>query len=35
VGEALRGDDRFERVVFCCFSAASADLHRVAQEAVR
>jgi O-acetyl-ADP-ribose deacetylase len=35
VGGALRGDDRFERVVFCCFSAPSADLHRTALEAVR
>ncbi|HXQ13364.1 MAG TPA: O-acetyl-ADP-ribose deacetylase [Caulobacteraceae bacterium] len=35
VSEALRGDDRFERVVFCCFSAPSADLHRVALEAER
>lgn len=35
VSEALRGDDRFERVVFCCFSAASADLHRRALETIR
>jgi len=35
VSEALRGDDRLERVVFCCFSAPSADLHRVALEAER
>jgi O-acetyl-ADP-ribose deacetylase (regulator of RNase III) len=35
VGEALDGDDRFEQVVFCCFSAASADLHRAALEAAR
>ena len=35
VGAALEGDDHFERVVFCCFSAASADLHRAALEAAR
>jgi len=35
VSEALNGDDHFERVVFCCFSAPSADLHRAALEAVR
>jgi len=33
VGEALAGDERFEKVVFCCFSAPSADLHRAALEA--
>ena len=35
VRAALQSDDRFERVVFCCFSAPSADLHRAALEAVR
>ena len=35
VGAALQSDDRLERVVFCCFSAPSADLHRAALEAVR
>jgi O-acetyl-ADP-ribose deacetylase (regulator of RNase III) len=33
VGEALAGDDAIERVVFCCFSEASAELHRAALEA--
>ena len=33
VGEALAGDERFEKVVFCCFSAPSAVLHRAALEA--
>jgi O-acetyl-ADP-ribose deacetylase (regulator of RNase III) len=35
VRAALQSDDRLERVVFCCFSAPSADLHRAALEAVR
>ncbi len=35
VSDALNGDDHFDKVVFCCFSAASADLHRAALEAVR
>ena len=30
VGEALAGDERFEKVVFCCFSHDSAELHRAA-----
>jgi O-acetyl-ADP-ribose deacetylase (regulator of RNase III) len=33
VRETLAADDRFEKVVFCCFSAPSADLHRMALEA--
>jgi O-acetyl-ADP-ribose deacetylase len=35
VSETLDGDERPGKVVFCCFSAASADLHRAALEAVR
>jgi O-acetyl-ADP-ribose deacetylase (regulator of RNase III) len=35
VSEALLGDGRFEQVVFCCFSAPSAELHRAVLEAVR
>jgi len=35
VSDALAGDDRFEKVVFCCFSAPSADAHRLALEARR
>jgi len=35
VGETLHGDDRFRRVVFCCFSEPSAELHRAALEAAR
>ena len=30
---ALADDDHFEKVVFCCFSAPSAQLHRAALEA--
>ena len=33
VREALDGDARFEKVVFCCFSEPSAALHRAALEA--
>jgi O-acetyl-ADP-ribose deacetylase (regulator of RNase III) len=33
VGAALADDDAIERVVFCCFSEASAALHRAALEA--
>ena len=33
VGEVLKADAGFERVLFCCFSAPSADLHRAALEA--
>ena len=35
VRRALADDDRFEKVVFCCFSEPSAALHRSAMEAVR
>jgi O-acetyl-ADP-ribose deacetylase (regulator of RNase III) len=33
VGEVLAGDDHFEAVIFCCFGARSAALHRAALEA--
>jgi O-acetyl-ADP-ribose deacetylase (regulator of RNase III) len=33
VCEALDGDERFEQVVFCCFSEPSAEAHRLALEA--
>ena len=33
VGAVLADDPRFEKVVFCCFSAPSAELHRAALEA--
>jgi len=33
IGAALASDDAIERVVFCCFSEASAALHRAALEA--
>ena len=33
VGAVLAADDGFDKVVFCCFSEASAALHRVALEA--
>ena len=33
VGEVLKADAGFERVLFCCFCAPSADLHRAALEA--
>jgi O-acetyl-ADP-ribose deacetylase len=32
---ALQQDDRFEKVVFCCFSEPSAALHRAALETAR
>jgi O-acetyl-ADP-ribose deacetylase (regulator of RNase III) len=35
VDDILAGDDHFEKVVFCCFSAPSAEAHRVALEARR
>jgi O-acetyl-ADP-ribose deacetylase (regulator of RNase III) len=35
VGDVLTGDRHFERVIYCCFSAESARLHREALEAVR
>lgn len=34
VAEALAGDDFFRQVVFCCFSADSAQLHRQALAAL-
>jgi O-acetyl-ADP-ribose deacetylase (regulator of RNase III) len=33
VAETLAGDDHFEAVIFCCFSAASVALHEAALEA--
>ena len=35
VREALEGDERFEKVVFCCFSEPSAAAHRSVLEAAR
>jgi O-acetyl-ADP-ribose deacetylase (regulator of RNase III) len=35
VRETLAADDRFEKVVFCCFGEPSAALHRVALETPR
>jgi O-acetyl-ADP-ribose deacetylase (regulator of RNase III) len=33
VSETLASDERFERVLFCCFSQRSADFHHAALEA--
>jgi O-acetyl-ADP-ribose deacetylase (regulator of RNase III) len=34
VAEVLKGEPRLEEVVFCCFGAASAELHRAALRAL-
>ena len=35
VVEKLRGDTHFGKVVFCCFTSASAELHEQAHRALK